>query len=1493
MASRTGILRKSPSQPLESLSQSDGGPLRFPPGAPTILPQALQRAAEHSPARGILYLHPDGEAHQSYAALLEQARRICGGLRAHELQPGDMVLFQLQSASELVAAFWGCMLAGVVPAPTTAVTGSDALQPAARRFLEARAVLGRTRILCSASLAPALRTLLASTGTPGPDVLVLEELLRGRPAAREHPSAPEDLALLLLTSGSTARPKAVMLSHANLLGGAQAAAQRHSFTHSDVSLNWMPLEHVGGLVMFHLRDVVTGCQQIHVPTEAILQSPLLWLDLVHRHRVSLTWAPNFAYGLVNDQAASMAGRDWDLRCLRLVLNAGETIVPKTARRFLELLAPFGLPETAMHPAWGMSETSSGVTYSERFSRHTTSDADAWVEVGTPLPGMAVRITDTEDRIVPEGETGALQVRGVAVTSGYCNDSESTRSSFTADGWLRTGDVGFLREGRLTLTGREKDIVIVHGVNYSCHRIEAAVEEVEGVETSFTAACATRVPGDQTDKLVIFYSSPLTGAEAERELAERIRATLLRDIGIHAAHLVRLPREQIPKTAIGKIRRAELRRRFEAGEFAGEIAAPKMSATSGLDTSPADTPALGHRHVVDTPGHAGAPAPPSGFHRRVWCEIASPAPRSPPAGPWLLFTDTLGLGEELARRLGEEGHAVTTVVAEKKFSCRGPGQYCLDPHSPTDFELLFGRLEKEGLSPRQYVHLWTYGAILQLSSAIELEERQALGLHSVLHLAQSLARGARDGLTRKLWVVSNSAYEVLPGEGVACEKTALPGLLKTLPREIPGLEVVHVDLAGTKETGKPDDLYRELGLGAVSTEIAYRDGRRWCMRLVAVEVQPGPAPATDAPSTAAPNTAPSIAAQSTIPSTTVPVATALGSGAPGTPLLTGGFYIVSGGLGGIGIAIVRELLGQYRARLLVIGRRRMTEVEETLGALRGLGGEVLYHSADIADAEAVSAALQDGMRRWGQAPDGVFHLAGTYEALAITDETITTLAQALRAKVLGAWVLHQLLEERTGALFVSFSSLLADSGGALHGAYAAANAFLVGLAHQQRSLGMRAHSMLWSSWTNTGMNRGDVYDAALRAQGSVPLDPADGMASLWAALRAEEPHILIGLDASNPRIRQRLESAASVTDSIVATRAPETLSSSEPSPRSLPQDFAGPRTETERKLIRIWEELLEHQHIGVRDNLFDCGGDSLLAVRIVAEIEAVFGLRVPTAALFRAPTVELLAAVIERAPPRRYRVVPLQPEGRRLPFFCLPGGQDDSMVFRGLAAEMDAEQPLYGLQAAVLDGTEPCASTLSVEEVATHFMKEIRSVQPLGPYRLGGHCLGGLVAFEVAQQLWAAGVEVEFLALIDTLVYDSTPTHVVPPMRLRLKSHWRELSSRSWNGKLGYLVEKVGSYRDTRESRRRTRRAVASIEDMHRRYHPRPYPGRLTLFLAADSFLGRDPRRDPRRRWRGLAEQGAEVILVAGDHETLLKPPFVADLATRLGHALASQVAPRN
>jgi acyl-CoA synthetase (AMP-forming)/AMP-acid ligase II len=287
----------------------------------------------------------------------------------------------------------------------------------------------------------------------------------------------------------------------------------------------------------------------------ILSDPLQWLDLIQKHRATVTWAPNFAYGLINDRAAELNQRRWDLSTMRFILNGGEAIAAKTARRFLQVLAPHGLPATSMRPAWGMSETCSAVTYSDRFTFDKTSDDDQFVEVGAPIPGISIRIVDAQDQPVAETMPGRLQIKGATVLPGYYQNPEVNQQSFTADGWFITGDMGLLRDGRLTITGREKDVIIVNGVNYYSHEIESVIEEIDGVEVSYTAACAIREPGTNTDRLAVFFHpSHLT---ADLTLINEIRKQVVRSIGINADFVIPVEKDQIPKTAIGKIQRSQL------------------------------------------------------------------------------------------------------------------------------------------------------------------------------------------------------------------------------------------------------------------------------------------------------------------------------------------------------------------------------------------------------------------------------------------------------------------------------------------------------------------------------------------------------------------------------------------------------------------------------------------------------------------------------------------------------------------------------------------------------------------------------------------------------------------------------------------------------------------------------------------------------------------------------------------------------------------------
>jgi polyketide synthase PksJ len=562
------------------LALTTGAPLREDPGAPSILPEVLQQAARSGSDGGMVYIQSDGAwVRQSYPALLEEAERILAGLRALGLRPGDKVLFQLNRHQDFIPSFWACILGAFVPVPIATPATYHRHGAAVQKLHLVWEMLDQPLILTSRELHPGVYSLLSQwvssdRAVPTRSVRVARSLpiaivedVRLCPRDRSwHPSQPGELALLMLTSGSTGTPKAVSLSHYNLLSRSAGSIQLNGLSCHDISLNWMPLDHVAGIVKCHLREIYLGCQQIHAPTALVLQQPLRWLDWISEFRVTITFAPNFGYSLVNNCAEEIRRRRWDLSSLRFAMNGGEAIAARTARKFLELLAPHGLSGMAMRPVWGMSETSSGVTGSDRFALASTADTDAFVEVGTPIPGISLRIVDSRDSIVAEGVTGHLQVQGAPVTAGFYQDPKLNAEAFTPDGWYRTGDLGFLREGRLTITGRHKDTIIINGINCHSHDIEAAVEEIPGVQVSNTAACAVRDAGSETDRLAIFFCAPYSDETQLVELIRTIRAKVVQDIGVNPAYLLPLEKEAIPKTEIGKIQRQRLRERFERGEF---------------------------------------------------------------------------------------------------------------------------------------------------------------------------------------------------------------------------------------------------------------------------------------------------------------------------------------------------------------------------------------------------------------------------------------------------------------------------------------------------------------------------------------------------------------------------------------------------------------------------------------------------------------------------------------------------------------------------------------------------------------------------------------------------------------------------------------------------------------------------------------------------------------------------------------------------------------
>ena len=243
-----------------------------------------------------------------------------------------------------------------------------------------------------------------------------------------------------------------------------------------------------------------GCQQIQVNSQLILQQPLKWLDLIDKYRVTASWSPNFGYNLINEKLEASKTYTWDLSCLRWLGNGAEAVVGTTTQKFLEKLDIYGLKANVVSPGYGMSETCSGIAHSHNFSESSSGD---FVSVGKPIPGISLRIVAESGELLPQGEVGLLQVKGATVTNGYYLQTELDLEVFTADGWFNTGDLGFIVDGYLTITGRAKEVIIINGVNYYNHEIESVIETISQVAVSFTAACGVN-DEQQQEQLAVFF-----------------------------------------------------------------------------------------------------------------------------------------------------------------------------------------------------------------------------------------------------------------------------------------------------------------------------------------------------------------------------------------------------------------------------------------------------------------------------------------------------------------------------------------------------------------------------------------------------------------------------------------------------------------------------------------------------------------------------------------------------------------------------------------------------------------------------------------------------------------------------------------------------------------------------------------------------------------------------------------------------------------------------
>jgi acyl-CoA synthetase (AMP-forming)/AMP-acid ligase II/thioesterase domain-containing protein/acyl carrier protein len=524
----------------------------------------LLHAADTAPNAGVQYLNTDvidDSVFQDYGSVLNWARRVLGGLRAQRLPAGKNIVLLMERTTEFIPAFWACVFGGYVPCPLLPMRVDPILWTAQIKHIND--ILDGPLWLTTSDISVEMPTL------PYAKSAIFDELLDCEPESCIHDADPSDLAILMLTSGSTGNSKAVMLSHGNILCSLAAKADRLELAFGEnTTMNWISFDHVAA-IEGHLLPLVIGATQLQVAPQFVLADPLHFLRLIEAYQVGLTFAPNFLFGQINAAVDEQEdGFSVNLESIRYIISGGEAVVCATARRYLERLEPFGLRQNAIVPAFGMTETCAGSIFSREFP-DAESGRGEFASVGLPVDGLEIRVVGDSREQLADRRIGELQLRGPMITNGYFNNYHATVDAFTADGWFRTGDRGFLDNGRLTLSGRSKDSIIVNGVNYFSYDIETVLERLDGVDNSYVAAFPTRPPGSDTEELIIIVV-PSASCEGEAELHQllvAIRSTVLMHWGFRPALILPLPKREISKTSLGKIQRPVLRKRLEAGDFA--------------------------------------------------------------------------------------------------------------------------------------------------------------------------------------------------------------------------------------------------------------------------------------------------------------------------------------------------------------------------------------------------------------------------------------------------------------------------------------------------------------------------------------------------------------------------------------------------------------------------------------------------------------------------------------------------------------------------------------------------------------------------------------------------------------------------------------------------------------------------------------------------------------------------------------------------------------
>lgn len=550
------------------------------PRHPTFA-HAIANAAITQPEKGFTFQDLEGkETLFTYPRMAEETAARAAAMQAMGMQKGDRIGLIILEPEDFVLTFLAAIRIGVVPVPLYPPLSFGSLDAYAERTARVLRLSEARLLIASSKLQNVLWSLVDAV--PTLERLVRAEELNGGGAwVGREPIYPElkseDLCFLQYTSGSTADPKGVMVTHASLLANCEAIIEHAMFItpENDVAVSWLPLYHDMGLIGFVFAPLCYAIPGVIIPTVRFIKRPSVWMETMHKHRGTVSFGPNFAYALAAKKARPDELARWDLSCIKILGCGAEPIHADTMREFTDLFATnCKMSRSAIMPAYGMAEATLAISLkiSTETMQFETVDVDHFaqtgearppaagagavsydhVSCGVAFPGHEVAVFSESGERLPDGREGELCVKGPSVTPGYYKNPEATAATFR-NGWLHTGDLGYVRNGQVFVTGRIKDLIILNGRNIHPQTVEWAAASVDGVRKGNVVAFSR--PGASSEELVVVVE---TKAEDLSRLIHEVQTAVRKEISVAPVDVVCLPPGGLPKTSSGKLQRRKTR-----------------------------------------------------------------------------------------------------------------------------------------------------------------------------------------------------------------------------------------------------------------------------------------------------------------------------------------------------------------------------------------------------------------------------------------------------------------------------------------------------------------------------------------------------------------------------------------------------------------------------------------------------------------------------------------------------------------------------------------------------------------------------------------------------------------------------------------------------------------------------------------------------------------------------------------------------------------------